>query len=52
MINKIKVVLGVLLTLGMVFKPIQVTPTVSITLVVMAIVGALIALDGLMKIEI
>lgn len=52
MINKLKIVIGTLMTLGMVFKPIQVTPTLSITLVGMAIVGILIALDGLMKIEI
>lgn len=52
MMNKLKVVIGVLLTLGMVFKPIQVTPTVSITLVILGIVGALMVLDGLMKIEI
>lgn len=52
MINKIKIGLGVLLTLGLVFKPIQCTTTQTIMLVVLAIAGAMLALDGLMKLEI
>lgn len=51
MINKIKIGLGVLLTLGLVFKPIQCTVTQSIVLAILAIVGAMLALDGLMKWE-
>lgn len=51
MINKIKIALGILLTLGLVFKPIQCTATQSIALVVLAIAGAMLALDGLMKWE-
>lgn len=51
MINKIKIALGVLLTLGLVFKPIQCTATQTIMLVVLAIVGAMLALDGLTKWE-
>lgn len=51
MINKIKIGLGILLTLGLVFKPIQCTATQTIMLVVLAIAGAMLALDGLMKLE-
>lgn len=51
MINKIKIGLGVLLTLGLVFKPMQCTAAQTIVLVVLAIVGAMLALDGLMKWE-
>lgn len=51
MINKIKIGLGVLLTLGLVFKPIQCTTNQTILLVVLALGGVILALDGLMKLE-
>ena len=51
MINKIKIILGIILSLGIVFKPIQCNATQSLTIIVLAIIGAIIALDGLMKIE-
>lgn len=51
MINKIKIILGTILSLGIVFKPIQCTASQSLIIIVLAIVGAIIALDGLMKLE-
>lgn len=51
MINKIKVVIGIILSLGMVFKPIQCNASQSLVIVVLSILGAMIALDGLMKLE-
>lgn len=51
MINKIKIILGIILSLGLVFKPIQCNASQSLIIIVLAIVGAMMALDGLMKLE-
>lgn len=51
MINKIKIILGIVLSLGMVFKPIQCNAVQSLVIIVLAMIGAIIALDGLMKLE-
>ena len=51
MINKIKIILGIILALGLVFKPIQCNAIQSLAIIVLAVFGFGIALDGLMKIE-
>lgn len=51
MINKVKIVLGIVLALGLVFKPIQCNALESLTIIALAVFGFGIALDGLMKIE-
>lgn len=51
MINKIKVVLGIIFCLGLVFKPIQCNVLESLIIIVLGVIGFGIALDGLMKIE-
>ena len=51
MINKIKIILGVVLALGLVFKPIQCNALESLAIIILAVFGFGIALDGLMKIE-
>lgn len=51
MINKIKIILGIILALGLVFKPIQCNALESLAIIILAVFGFGIALDGLMKIE-
>ena len=51
MINKIKIVLGIIFCLGLVFKPIQCNALESLVIIILAVFGFGIALDGLMKIE-
>lgn len=51
MINKIKIILGIILALGLVFKPIQCNALESLIIIVLAVFGFGIALDGLMKLE-
>lgn len=51
MINKIKIVLGIIFCLGLVFKPIQCNALESLIIIVLGVIGFGIALDGLMKIE-
>lgn len=51
MINKIKIILGIILSLGMVFKPIQCNALESLIIIVLGVIGFGIALDGIMKIE-
>lgn len=47
--NKLKIMLGAIMTLGFAIRPINCTATQTICLVVVAMFGSVMALDGLTK---